>query len=119
LEHMRIAQWDILQFVRNPNHVSPSYPEGFRPRPDDQVDRKQWARSVKSFRTDLKALAAIAADPHTDLFAPIPHAPDYTILRELLLVADHNAYHIGELALLRQILDAWPPERPYLTGTPD
>ncbi len=119
LEHMRIAQWDILEFVRNPDHVSPPYPQGYRPPPDQQATHAMWATAVKGFRTDHETLMAMAADPHIDILAPIAHAPDYTLYRELLLVADHNAYHIGEFALLRQMLDAWPAHMPYLTGTPD
>lgn len=119
LEHMRIAQWDILELIRNPRHVSPPYPQGYRPPPEAHADRTDWSSSVKRFRADLAGLIALAGDTRTDLFAPIPHAPDYTIFRELLLVADHNAYHIGEFALLRQMLDAWPARMPYLTGRPD
>ncbi len=116
VEHMRIAQWDILEFIRNPNHISPEYPAGYRPRPTEHADAARWHRSVRAFRADLHALQRMVSDPRTDLFAPIPHAPEYTIFREILIVADHNAYHIGELALLRQAMDLWPTNRRYLTG---
>jgi hypothetical protein len=116
LEHMRIAQWDILEFIRNPEHVSPPYPEGFRPAPDQTADLAQWRQSVEQYGRDRRALQDLVADPDTDPLAPIPHVPEYTIFREILVVSDHNAYHLGELALLRQVLDAWPATRPYLTG---
>jgi hypothetical protein len=116
LEHLRIAQWDILEFVRNPDHVSPPWPQGYRPAPEEQADERMWFSSIERFRNDLADLVAMARDSRIDLFAPIPHAKAYTIYRELLLVADHNAYHIGEFALLRQALDAWPEHLPYLTG---
>ncbi|MDW7771782.1 MAG: DinB family protein [Desulfobulbaceae bacterium] len=116
LEHMRIAQWDILEFIRNPDHVSPDYPEGYRPRADQQADEAQWNQTVLDFANDLKALQDLVADPDTDLFAPLPHAPKYTIFREILVAADHNSYHLGELALLRQVMDLWPEGNRYLTG---
>lgn len=119
LEHMRITQWDILEFIRNPRHVSPDYPQGYRPSPDAMTDRSGWRKTIEAFRTDLKALEEMVADISLDLFAPIPHAPGYTIFREIILVADHNAYHIGELAILRQVMELWPGHRPYLTGTPE
>ena len=114
---MRIAQWDILEFIRNPKHISPDYPEGYRPRPGKHADAAQWKRTVQGFREDRKALEAIVADESIDLFAPLPHAKSYTIFREVLVAADHNAYHIGEFALLRQVLQAWPADNQYLTGT--
>ena len=107
LEHIRIAQWDILEFVRNPDHVSPKWPEGYWPAPAEQADAARWQQTIDQFHADLKAIEDLVTDPHTNFFAPIPHAPDYTILREVLLVADHNAYHIGEFAILRQVMDTW------------
>jgi len=108
LEHMRITQWDILEFIRNPGHVSPQWPEGYWPRPDEEADAGRWQKTMDDFRADMKALQDLVADPDTDLYAPLPHAPDYTILREILLVADHNAYHLGEFAVLRQVMGTWP-----------
>lgn len=119
LEHMRIAQWDILEFIRNPGHVSPHYPEGYRPSPDEQADRTRWFKTIADFRADLEALQRIILDSSVDLLVPLPHAKEYTILREILLAADHNAYHLGELAILRQVMDLWPENRKYLTGTPE
>ncbi len=119
VEHIRIAQWDILEFIRDPRHVSPDYPQGYRPRPTEKTDEKGWRKSIDSVLADLEALQEIVRDPKTDLFAPIPHARSYTIFREIVLAADHNAYHIGELAVLRQVMNVWPEGRKYLTGKPD
>ena len=108
LEHMRIAQWDILEFSRNPRHDSPEFPSGYWPRTEAPPDAKAWDRSVKAFRADLKAMERLVANRKTDLYARIPHGDGQTILREALLVADHNAYHLGQLVLLRKLLRAWP-----------
>ena len=111
LEHIRLAQWDILEFIRNPAHVSPDWPEGYWPAPDEPADETRWQQTLTAFRADLEALQALVMDPKTDLFTPIPHAPGYTIFREILVVADHNAYHIGEFAILRQVMGTWPANR--------
>lgn len=109
IEHLRIAQWDILEYVRNPLYESPAWPEGYWPPRDAMADRAAWEQTVAQFRRDLADMKAIVSDPATDLHAPIPHGyGGHTILREALLVADHNAYHIGELGILRQVLGAWP-----------
>jgi len=108
LEHLRIAQWDILEFCRNPKHVSPHFPDGYWPRGDAPPDEGAWDRSAAAFRADLKAMQDLVADPTTDLFAPIPHGEGQTILREALLVADHLAYHLGQLVVVRRALGAWP-----------
>ena len=107
LEHMRIAQSDILEFSRNPRHISPEWPEGYWPRSSKPADPRAWNKSVESFRADLQAMKDLVANPNTDLFARIPHGSGQTILREALLVADHNAYHVGQLVLLRKLLGAW------------
>lgn len=108
VEHLRLAQWDILEYVRNPRHESPPWPEGYWPAPDAQADAAAWNASLDAFRRDLRDMQAIVEDPATDLFAPIPHGYDgHTILREALILADHNAYHVGELAILRQVMGAW------------
>lgn len=108
LEHMRIAQWDILEFCRNPKHASPKFPDGYWPRGDAPEDEAAWDRSIAVFRDDLRAMHELVANPATDLFAAIPHGDGQTILREALLVADHNAYHLGQLVLLRRLLGTWP-----------
>lgn len=110
IEHMRIAQCDILEFSRNAEHVSPDFPDGYWPPADAPPDPEAWERSVKSFHDDLSAMQALVADPSTDLFAPLPGGEGQTILREALLVADHNAYHLGQLVTLRRALGAWPPK---------
>ena len=110
VEHMRIAQWDILEFSRNPNHVSPEFPNGYWPHGDAPPDDAAWDHSIAAFRADLLAMQDLVADPATDLFAAIPHGEGQTILREALLVADHNAYHLGQLVLLRRLLGAWPTD---------
>ena len=107
LEHMRIAQWDILEFSRNAKHESPKWPEGYWPATAAPADDKTWDKSVREFRRDMKALCELISDPATDLYAKIPHGTGQTVLREALLVADHNAYHVGELVLVRRLLGAW------------
>ena len=107
LEHMRICQWDILEYIRDPKHVSPEWPEGYWPEQAPPA-RTAWGKSVKAFQADRQALLDMAADPSTDLLARIPHVTDGpTILHEMLLVADHNAYHLGQLIVLRRLLGAW------------
>ena len=107
LEHLRIAQWDILEFSRDPRHKSPNWPGGYWPEKPAPPDAKAWDKSARAFRRDLKAMCDLVADPKTDLHAKIPHGAGQTILREALLAADHNAYHLGELVLLRRMLGAW------------
>jgi len=107
LEHMRLAQWDILEFSRNPQHVSPDFPSGYWPSTLAPPDDAAWDRSVAAFRSDLAAMRKLVEDPSADLYARIPHGDGQTILREALLVADHNAYHLGQLVLLRRLLGAW------------
>jgi len=111
LEHIRITQWDILEFIRNPAHVSPSWPEGYWPQPEAQATAEQWQQTVAAIQAGLDDLQAMVRDPATDLFSDLPHAAGYNILREVLLVADHNAYHIGEFAILRQVMGTWPEDR--------
>ncbi len=107
LEHLRICQWDILEFSRNPEHVSPDFPDGYWPKGDAPPESDSWDNSVQAFRDDLQAMMDLVADPDRDLYAKIPHADGQTILREALLVADHNAYHLGQLVFLRRCLGAW------------
>ena len=107
VEHMRIAQWDILEFSRNAKHVSPEFPSGYWPATEAPPDASAWEKSLEAFRADLRAMKQLVEDPKTDLFARIPHGEGQTILREALLVADHNAYHLGQLVLLRRLLGTW------------
>ncbi len=108
LEHLRIAQWDILEFSRDPDHVSPTFPAGYWPPSEAPPDGAAWDASCAAFRRDLQAMRDLIADPEADLLAPLPHCPDATLLREALLVADHNAYHLGQLVMLRRLLGCWP-----------
>lgn len=107
LEHMRIAQWDILDFSRNAKHVSPAWPDGYWPQSDAPASAADWDRSVAAFRSDLKAMERLVAGSKTDLHARLPYGDGQTILREALLVADHNAYHLGQLVILRRLLGSW------------
>jgi len=106
LEHMRIAQWDILRFTVDPQHVSPDFPSGYWPPEDAEATSADWERSVAAFRADLARLQELVGDEANDLLAEIPHGTGQTLLREALLVADHNAYHLGALMLTRKILTA-------------
>ena len=108
LEHMRIAQWDILEFSRNAAHVSPKFPDGYWPDPEKAGNAALWNETVEKFRGDLKQMEALVADPVTDLFAKIPHGKGQTILREALLIADHNSYHLGALLVMGRLLKAGP-----------
>jgi hypothetical protein len=105
LEHMRIAQWDILRFSLDANHVSPKWPEGYWPESDTPKNANAWEQSVRKFLADLDAVCDFMRDPSRDLFAPIPDGSGQTLLREALLVADHNAYHLGQLVMVRRILE--------------
>jgi uncharacterized damage-inducible protein DinB len=107
LEHMRIAQWDILEFSRNASHVSPEFPSGYWPATEAPPDAAAWDRSVAAFAAELKQMEDLVSDPATDLFGRIPHGEGQTILREALVLADHNAYHLGQLVMLRRQLGAW------------
>ena len=110
LEHLRIAQWDILEFSRDPKHVSPDWPAGCWPGNPAPPDVAAWDKSLKLFARDLAAMKKLVTSPKTDLFARIPHGTGQTILREALLLADHNAYHLGQVVLIRRILGAWKQE---------
>ena len=107
VEHLRIAQWDILEFSRDAKHQSPQWPEGYWPASAAQPDAKAWDKSVRAFRKDLKTFCAMISDPATDLYARIGHGDGQTVLREALLIADHNSYHVGELVVMRRLLGAW------------
>ncbi len=107
LEHLRIAQSDILEFSRNEKHQSPKWPEGYWPKTDAPSTDAEWKKSVDQFESDLNAMKDLVKNPKTDLFAKIPWGDGQTILREALLVADHNAYHIAQLVDVRRLLGEW------------
>jgi hypothetical protein len=102
LEHMRLAQWDILEFSRNSKHVSPAWPEGYWPSSEKPPSEKAWIASMAAFKKDLRTMERFVADRRVDLYARIPWGDGQTILREALLVSDHNAYHLGQLVMLRK-----------------
>ena len=106
LEHLRIAQCDILEFSRNPGHQSPEFPAGYWPSTQAPPDAEAWDKSAEAYRKDLQALCDLVSDHSTDLFSRIPHGDGQSILREVLVAADHTSYHLGELFLLRRILSA-------------
>jgi DinB family protein len=109
LEHIRIAQWDILEFSRNPKHVSPTWPHEYWPKTVAPPSAAAWNKSVREVRADLKAMEQLVQSKQSDLSRRIPHGEGQTLLREALLLADHNAYHVGQLVLLRRLLRAWSP----------
>jgi len=111
LEHMCIAQSDILEFSRDASHKSPKFPKGYWPKPDEPGNATLWNETVERFREDLKQMEELVADPSTDLFAKVPQGSGQTILREALLIADHNAYHLGALLVMSRMLMA-PPVQP-------
>jgi hypothetical protein len=111
LEHIRIAQRDILDYMRDRAYLAPAWPEEYWPARDATATPEQFAATIEAFRADRAALHDLVADPATDLLAAIPNTPGHTILRETRLVGDHNAYHIGEFAIIRQVMGTWPPDR--------
>lgn len=109
LEHLRLAQRDILDFSRDPDYVERKWPDDYWPPTAAPPDEAAWEGSVAAFRADLETFVALMRDPATDLFAPIPWGTGQTVLREALLIADHNAYHLGQLVDVRRALGCWPP----------
>jgi hypothetical protein len=110
LEHMRIAQWDILEFTRNPRHVSPKWPDEYWPNTNAPPKAADWNKAIRQFRANCKAMQKLISDPKADLLAPIPHGTGQTIFREALLIADHTSYHLGQLVMVRRLLGAWKDE---------
>jgi hypothetical protein len=111
LEHIRIAQRDILEYIRDRAYLAPSWPEEYWPAGDATATPGQWTATIAGIRADQQALRDLVADPATDLVATISGTPGHTILREVRLVGDHNAYHLGEFAILRQVMGTWPAGR--------
>ncbi len=107
LEHIRLALWDIVEFSRDARHKSPDWPEGYWPKTAAPPDTTAWDKSVKAIQQHLQEMRELVNDPKHDLFAPIPHGSGQTLLRQALLIADHNAYHLGQLVLVRKALGAW------------
>jgi hypothetical protein len=111
VEHLRITQWDILEYIRSPGHRSPPWPDGYWPATDAIAEAGQFEKSIAAFLADRAALRAMVSNPDVDLRAAIPHTPGHSLLREIRIVADHNAYHVGEFAILRQVMGTWPTQR--------
>jgi len=111
LEHMRLSQRDILDYIRDRAYRAPAWPADYWPARDATATPAQFAASVEALRADRAALHALVADPAIDPLAVIPGTPGHTILREIRLAADHTAYHVGEFAVLRQVMGTWPPDR--------
>jgi DinB family protein len=109
LEHIRLTQADILEYVVNPDYAERSWPEDYWPSSDAKATPKQFAETIRGCLADRKALADLVADPDYDVFAVIPNTRGHTLLREIRIAADHTAYHVGEFAILRQVMGTWPP----------
>jgi hypothetical protein len=107
LYHLWIAQWDILEFARDSSHKSPQWPEGYWPKQPAPPQASDWTTTVDKFRADLSSVVELVRNPNNDLLAPIPHGTGQTLLREALLVIDHNSYHVGQLVDIRRGLNAW------------
>ena len=107
LYHLWIAQLDILEFIRNPSHESPEWPKGYWPKERAPLHMSDWQETVRKFRTDLASIIELVRDTNNDLLAPIPHGNGQTLLREALLIIDHNSYHVGQLVDIRRILNVW------------
>jgi hypothetical protein len=111
LEHMRIAQWDLLEYSRTPGFESPHWPSGYWPATSAPPDRRAWSRSVRALLADRQALIALVASRRRGLLAPLAHAPDTNLLLEVFLAASHNSYHLGQVILLRRMLEAQRKKR--------
>ena len=111
LEHLRLTQLDILRYINDPSYESPPWPAGYWPATDAVATPAQFAETVRSFLADRASLRGLITDRSVDLFAVLPGTPGHTILREIRIVADHNAYHVGEFAVLRQVMGTWPATR--------
>ena len=106
-EHIRIAQWDIVEFCMNPRHQSPEWPEGYWPAAEEKPDHVQWSTCLKQIKADRERFIQLLNDPAVDIYQPLAHGTGQNIFREALLIADHNAYHVGQIILIRRLLDIW------------
>lgn len=111
MEHLRVGQRDILDYIRGPEYVARKWPDEYWPAKDDRADVEAWNKTAESFRADREAIAAIIAAPDTDLLAPLANTPGHTILREVFLVAGHISYHLGEFGILREVMQTWRRDR--------
>lgn len=110
LEHMRIAQKDIVEYIESDDYQWPNFPDDFWPDRSAETDLAGWQQTIAAFYADRQKLVEIVNDPEVDLFAPLPNSGKYqhNILREINIIASHNAYHTGELGILRQVMGLWP-----------
>src|SRR5690349_4905709 len=111
LEHLRLVQRDLLEYMTDPDYEEKPWPEGAWPPRDATATREQFDRSIERFLADREELRRLVEDRSTDLFSVIPGSPGHTPLREIRLAGDHCAYHIGEFAVLRQVMGSWPASR--------
>lgn len=109
LEHIRITQHDIVEFCRNPDHVSPDWPDGYWPDDAAPPSARDWAESIVQIRADRMAMQELVGNDDLNLLGQIPHGDGQTYFREAVLLADHTAYHVGQLVTVRRLLGAWPP----------
>ena len=106
-EHIRITQWDIVEFCLNPDHKSPKWPDEYWVKPTAEVTKEQWQESIEQIKADRQRFLDLLQAEDTDLFSPLPQGSGQNILREALLIADHTSYHLGELIVLRRLLHNW------------
>ncbi|MDQ2965272.1 MAG: DinB family protein [Chloroflexota bacterium] len=109
LEHIRLTQADILDYVINPGYVDRSWPGDYWPQPDATATPAEFAETIRQYLADREALADLVKDRDRDLLTVVPNSPGHTLLREVRIAADHTAYHVGEFAILRQVMGTWPP----------
>lgn len=107
LEHIRRTQADILEFIVDSNYKDKEWPKDYWPEKDAKATKKDWDETIRRFHEDQAKLKALLEDEKNDLYAKIPHGTGQTLMREILVVVDHNAYHIGEFAIIRQVLNTW------------
>jgi hypothetical protein len=110
LEHLRLTQRDSLDYVRDPEYTDPAWPDDFWPARDATADEAAWHATLDAFRADLAAFVAFVEDDAQDLLAPVPTNPEHTLLRSIIIIAAHNHHHLGEFAILRQVMGTWPPD---------
>jgi len=107
LEHMRMAQNDMLRFSLSADHVSPEWPTGYWPSTSAPKSESEWSKALRSFRKDLAEFVAVIRDPKQDLYRKFPWGQGQNLFREALQIADHNAYHLGQIVLVRRLLGEW------------
>lgn len=106
-EHIRIAQWDILEFCRNKKHISPKWPDGYWPSETKPVSEAAWEKCIEQINADRKSFVELLSDPEVDIYKPFDYGDGQTLLKEALVLADHNSYHTGEIIIVRRLLNDW------------